>query len=247
MIQIDKMRAFKALHAAGQPLVLMNVWDAGTAKTVGETAATALATGSFSLAGALGFEDGEQCPRGLVLGALKLICGATDKPVSHDCERGYGDTPEAVGDYIAAVVEAGAVGVNIEDSLADGSLRDVDEQSARLAAAKAALGEGYLNARIDVFLQDDGVAMTAKVDEVITRAVAFKAAGADGLFVPGLSDLDAIKDVCAAVDMPVNVMRPLDGPPIADYAAAGVARISHGPHPWRKAMADLKADVEALP
>lgn len=246
MTQVEKMRAFKALHVTGQPLVLMNVWDAGTAKTVGETAAKALATGSFSLTGALGFEDGEQCPRALVLGALKLICDATDKPVSHDCERGYGDTPEAVGDYIAAVVAAGAVGVNIEDSLADGSLRDVDEQCARLSAAKAALGEGYLNVRTDVFFQDDGAAMSEKVTETITRAASFRAAGADGLFVPGLSDMDAITQLCAAVDMPVNVMRALDGPPIADYATAGVARISHGPFPWLKAMADFKADVEAL-
>lgn len=243
MTQADNIRAFHDLHVPGKPLLLMNVWDAGSAKAVSETAAPALATGSFSLAGALGYEDGEQCPKELVLGALRLICRVTDKPVSHDCERGYGKTPSEVADYIRAVVEAGAVGINLEDSVSEeGDLRDLGEQVERIAAAKAALGDGYLNARTDVFLG----AAEPSGEEALTRAKAYKAAGADGLFVPGLSDLETIKAICAEVDMPVNVMRGLEGPDVRALAEAGVARISHGPHPWRKAMADLKAGVESL-
>ncbi|MEM1037257.1 MAG: isocitrate lyase/phosphoenolpyruvate mutase family protein [Pseudomonadota bacterium] len=248
MSQTDKIRAFRDLHVAGEPLVLMNVWDAGSAKVVSNAGASALATGSFSLVGALGYEDGEHCPKDLVLGALRLICRATDRPVSHDSERGYGETPAEVGEYIRSVVDAGAVGINLEDGVdSESGLRALDEQLVRISAAKEALGEGYLNARTDVFLLESGREMDDLIEEVITRARAFKVAGADGLFVPGLVDLKAINRICEAVEMPVNVMRSLDGPDISAFADAGVARISHGPWPWRKAMSDLKTEVEALP
>ena len=241
--QAARMKAFRALHISGDPLVLMNVWDAGSAKALADTHVPALATGSMSLAGALGYEDGEQCPRDLVLQTLALICRVTDKPVTHDAERGYGDTAAEVGDYVHAIVEAGAVGINLEDSVADGSLRDIDEQCARISAAKSALGDGYLNARTDVFFQDDSRSVSEKLDTVIQRAEAFRKAGADGLFVPRLTDFGAMKELCSRTDLPVNVMRQMDGPPIAEFAAAGVARISHGPFPWLQAMADLKNAV----
>ena len=242
MSQTDKMRAFRALHVPGQPLVLMNVWDAGSAKVVSDAGAPALATGSFSLVGALGYEDGEQCPQELVLAALRLICRVADKPVSHDAERGYGETPAEVGEYIRAVVDAGAVGINLEDSVADeGELRGIEAQAQRVAAAKDALGEGYLNARTDVFLAGGESAKEDLIEETVRRARAYKQAGADGLFVPGMSDMDMIKRICDAVDMPVNVMRSLDGADIADLAKAGVARISHGPWPWREAMGVLSS------
>ncbi len=247
MIQTDKMRAFRDLHRVGQPLLLMNVWDAGSAKVVSETSAQALATGSFSLVGALGYEDGEHCPRDLVLEVLRLICCATDKPVSHDAERGYGQTPAEVADYVRAIVEAGAVGINLEDGLGEvGGLREIDQQAERIAAAKDALQDGYLNARTDVFLIHSDKSPDERIEEVIARAKAFKAAGGDGLFVPGLTDADSIRAICEAVNMPVNVMRGLDGPPLKAITDAGVARISHGPGPWRKAMSDLQASVEAL-
>ncbi|MEM7493155.1 MAG: isocitrate lyase/phosphoenolpyruvate mutase family protein [Pseudomonadota bacterium] len=247
MSQMDRMRAFRTLHVPGQPLVLMNVWDAGSAKVVSEAGALALATGSFSLVGALGYEDGEQCPKELVLGALHLICRVTETPVSHDAERGYGETPAAVGKYIREIVEAGAVGVNLEDSVGEeGALRGIDAQAQRVAAAKEALGDGYLNARTDIFLAGGESATEPLIDETLRRAKAYKSAGADGLFVPGLSDLDTIKRICDAVDMPVNVMRSLDGADIADFAAVGVARISHGPWPWRNAMTGLRTQVQAI-
>lgn len=209
--------------------------------------APALATGSFSLVGALGYEDGEQCPKELVLGALRLICRVTDTPVSHDAERGYGETPAAVGEYIREIVDAGAVGINLEDSVGEeGALRGMEAQAQRMAAAKEALGEGYLNARTDIFLAGGGSAKEALIEETVRRATAYKAAGADGLFIPGVSDLETIKTVCDAVGLPVNVMRALDGPDISALAKAGVARISHGPWPWRQAMEGLKAEVEAV-
>lgn len=239
----DNTKAFRSLHIQGAPLILWNVWDAGSARVLSEAGAAAVATGSFALAGALGYEDGEVCPREEVLNTLALICRVAACPVSHDCERGYGATTAEVGDYVRAVWEAGAVGINLEDGLGGGGLRDMSEQAERIAAAKSTLGDGFLNARADVFFVADERADAEKLDEVAARAAAYRAAGADGLFVPGLLDLALIEDLAARIDLPLNVMRPLDGPPVEALAAAGVARISHGPFPWLKAMADLKAVV----
>lgn len=248
--QEDKARAFAALHQRGDPLVLMNIWDAGSARAVERAGAKALATGSHSLAGALGCEDGEQTPLADVIWQVERICRATQLPVSHDLERGYGKTPQTMARSCAAVILAGAIGLNIEDSLASGELRDARQQTERLKAARAAVDEicagVWINARTDVFLVMSEASAETKIDAALGRANAYAEAGANSLFVPFTEDLDVLARLCDASPLPVNAMRKIDGPPISAYAEAGIARISHGPFPWIKAMNDLSEDAACV-
>ncbi len=249
--QSARATTFRALHVPGRPLVLYNVWDAGSARAVASAGAAAIATGSWSVAAAHGYEDAERLPLALVLDNGARIARAVDLPVSVDLESGYGDDPAAVGASVAAVLAAGAVGVNLEDGdPADGVLRSVDAQAARLAAARAAadrLGvRAFLNARTDVFLatararHDD-----ALVDAALARARAYAAAGADGLFVPGLVDGGLIARLTGASPLPVNVMAGDDTPDRATLAHLGVARVSHGPGPYRRLLRQLADDARA--
>ncbi|MFS8063904.1 MAG: isocitrate lyase/phosphoenolpyruvate mutase family protein, partial [Luteimonas sp.] len=185
-------RLFHSLHVRGQPLVLFNAWDAGSARAVAEAGAQAIATGSWSVAAANGFADGEQLPIAFAMENLRRIIQAVALPVTVDLESGYGDAPAAVAATVAAALDAGAVGCNLEDSFpVDGSLRDITGQVARLAAARNAADAAgvalYINARTDVFFQTPAAAHDmAMVDAALERARAFAAAGASGLFVPGV-------------------------------------------------------------
>ena len=239
--QKEKAEAFRALHVRGKPVLLLNVWDAGSAKAVAAGGAAALATGSWSVAAANGFDDGEKLPFDLALENLKRIVAATDLPVSIDIESGYGDTPEAVAISLRRTIEAGAIGCNLEDSfVADGSLRAIDAQVQRIRAARAAADASgvpyFINARCDVFFQPDVAHDAAAVDAALARAKAYAAAGADGFFAPGLADEALIARLAAASPLPLNIMAMAHTPPSAKLAQAGVARISHGPGPFRQAM-----------
>ena len=241
-----KAQRFRAYHSPGRPLVLFNVWDVGSAKAVEEAGAVALATGSWSVAAALGFADGERVPIALVLDNARRIAGATGLPVSLDIESGYGASADDVARTIAAVAATGVIGCNIEDSFpADGTLRPVAMQATRLAAARRAADEVspgfFINARTDVFFQASAATdHRSMADGVIERARAYAAAGADGIFVPGLLDQALIARVCEAVSLPVNVMIGDGSPSTGQVAAAGVARISHGPRPFLMAMQALR-------
>ncbi|MDF2688176.1 MAG: phosphonomutase, partial [Microvirga sp.] len=137
--QVMKAQSFKALHIPGRPIILFNVWDAGTAKAVAASGAKALATGSWSVAAAHGFEDGEHMPFDLALANLERITAATDLPITIDLESGYGVTHDGVGMTVARAVEAGAIGCNLEDSAREtGPLRAISEQAARLKGARHA-------------------------------------------------------------------------------------------------------------
>lgn len=250
--QQNKAQAFRSLHTPGRPLVLFNIWDAGSAKTVAAAGAAALATGSWSVAAANGYADGEQIPLEVALANLGRIVAASALPVTLDLESGYGATPAEVGRSVAAAIAAGAIGCNIEDSHpADGSLREIDAQAARLAAARAAADASgialFLNARSDVFFQRPATAHDAQmVADALQRAAAYAAAGADGLFVPGLADPDLIAALCKASPLPVNIMVGPGTPPTAALAQAGVARISHGPGPYLAAMKAVQDAAAAL-
>lgn len=243
--QHEKAQLFRSLHIAGKPLVLFNIWDAGSAKAVAAAGAAALATGSWSVAAAQGYPDGEQIPLDAALANLRRIVANSTLPVTFDVESGYGATPADVGRTIAAAIEAGAIGCNLEDSFpADGSLRPVEEAAARLAQARVAADSSgvalFINARCDVFFQKPAEAHDAgMVEAALDRAIAYAAAGADGLFVPGLADTALIAQLTAQSPLPVNVMVG-SGAPLAALAAAGVARISHGPGPYLAAMNALR-------
>src|ERR1700733_14701059 len=193
--QQSKAKAFGKLHVAGKPLVLYNVWDPGSAKAVTSVGAKAVGTSSWAVAESLGFSDGEQTPLELVIDNLRRIVDVTELPVTVDLEGGYGDDPEAVGKTISLAIGAGAVGCNLEDSVSStGELRDATEQASRLKAArhaaKASKVDFFINARSDVFFQGpadehDG----ALAEKAIERSKLYAEAGADGLFLPGLSDI----------------------------------------------------------
>ncbi|MPV66073.1 isocitrate lyase/PEP mutase family protein [Burkholderia sp. BE17] len=246
----EKGAYFRSLHRAGQPLALFNVWDAGSARTAADAGAVALATGSWSVAAANGFGDGEQMPRALAMEVLARIARATDLPVTVDLESGYGERPEDVAETIALSIEAGAVGCNLEDSFpATGELRDVEAAAARLAAARQAADRAgadyFINARTDVFFAAPADTHDERLlDATLTRARAYAAAGADGLFVPGLRSPALIRKLTAASPLPVNVMRVAETPTLAELAEYGVARISHGPYPYLQAMQTLAAMVK---
>lgn len=235
-------RRFRDLHQKGTPLVLFNVWDAGSAKVVAETGAQALATGSWSVAAAHGFEDGEKIPLTLVLENLQRIVAAADLPLSIDLESGYGD----VGATVRQAIAAGAIGFNLEDSIPlERKLYSVEAQcerirDARVAADKLITGT-FINARTDIFLITESSKHTDEmVTSALTRASAYASAGADGFFVPGLVDHDKIARICAECPLPVNVMARPDATSVSRFAELGVARVSYGPHPYRLAMTALR-------
>lgn len=245
MSQADKARAFTALHVPGKPLVLFNVWDPGSAKTVAQAGAKALATGSWSVAAAHGFADGEKIPLDLALENFRRIAESVALPVSMDIESGYGKTPEEVGRTVARSIEAGAVGCNLEDSVpADGTLRDPADQVQRIRAARRAADVAgipyFINARTDVFFQGSAKPHDAALLEAaLARARAYAEAGASGLFVPGLVDQELIARLAKASPLPVNVMVSSAMPPLATLADIGVSRVSHGPGPYLTAMRAL--------
>ncbi|MDX3103591.1 isocitrate lyase/phosphoenolpyruvate mutase family protein [Nonomuraea angiospora] len=227
-----KARLFRALSA--EPvLVLPNAWDAASAAVIAAAGATAIATTSGGVSWSLGRGDGQRLSRDEMAQAARRIVDSVDVPVTVDVEGGYGPDPADVAATVRAVVEAGAVGVNLEDSTAvGGPLFDVAEQSARLraareAAAAAALPELFVNARTDVFLFGIGAA-DGRLGEVLERTEAYAEAGADGIFVPGLLDLDTLNTLCAASPLPVNAMAVAGGPSVSELAQAGVRRVSLG-------------------
>ncbi|MGV9277462.1 isocitrate lyase/PEP mutase family protein [Streptomyces griseosporeus] len=224
----DRALAFHALHVPGRPLVLPNAWDLASARLVEDAGAAAVATTSAGLAWALGAADGDRVDRGRALAVVADVAAAVRVPVSADIESGYAVDADGVAETVRAVLVAGAVGVNIEDALhGGGGLRPVAEQAERIAAARAAAdGAGvplFVNARIDTFLQGAG-----GVDETLERAAAFRAAGADGVFVPGVAEPGTVRLLVDGVDAPLNVMAGPGAPAVAELAALGVARVSVG-------------------
>jgi methylisocitrate lyase len=244
--QTRKAAQFRALHIPGEPLVLFNIWDAGGAKAVAAAGAKAIATGSWSVANANGFVDGERMPLALALDNLHRIVRATDLPVTVDLESGYGDESEVVAKTIGLAIDAGAVGCNLEDSFpANGKLRETADQADRIRRARqmadAANIRFFINARTDIFFQRPSEEHDeAMVVEVIERAHAYAEAGADGLFVPGLADITLIARLVEASPLPLNIMVGDATPPVRTLAEHGVARVSHGPGPYLVAMKALE-------
>ena len=246
MSATPKAEHFRALHVPGSPLVLFNIWDAGSAKAVAAAGAQAIATGSWSVAAANGYADGEHVPLDGVIANVQRIVGATTLPVTIDLESGYGEDAAAVGRTIARTIGAGAIGCNLEDSdPRGGALRDTGECVARLASARRAadreLKRFFINARTDVFLlaaqgEHDG----HLVNVALERARAFADAGADGLFVPGLVDPRLVERIVKGSALPVNTMVMRASPPLSTLAGLGVARVSHGPGPYLDAMKRLE-------
>lgn len=251
MQQSDRAKAFKALHIKSDPVVLFNVWDPGSAAIVATADAKAIATGSWPVAAAFGYADGENIPLALVTENLHRIVGAVDLPVSSDIEGGYGIAPDVVAKTVHEIVQAGAVGFNFEDQIVGGKgLHAISLQARRVYAAREAadqvVSDVFINARTDMFLKAATDTHTeAMLDMALERAEAFANAGADGFFTPGLADAGLIKRLCAECPLPVNIIALPHVPDAAVLANCGVARISHGPLPYRKMAAWLEEQARA--
>lgn len=245
MEQSQKALTFAALHKKGAPVVLYNIWDAGSAKSVAATGASAIATGSHAVAGAQGYNDGEALPLDLLLTIVERIATVTELPVSVDFEGGFAIDPDAICENVSKVISAGAIGINFEDQIVGGGgLYSISDQQKRLAAAVKAGHEAsiplFVNARTDLFLKEpDGNNHRSLIDAALAREDAYRAAGASSFFVPGLADPDLIKAVCDSAILPVNVMMKPDMPTSQVLAELGVARISYGPFPFIDAMKTL--------
>ena len=238
--------AFRALHVPGDPLMLFNIWDAGSARAVAEAGAKAIATGSFGVAEAQGFKDGEAFLIEDALRNLERVLSVTDLPVTLDFESGYGADPAAVAASVRRAIDAGAAGINIEDRMpGETALLPLDQAAERVAAA--ASSGLFVNARCDVYRGVKGEDYSQHlIDAVLERAEAYGKAGAGGLFVPFLGDHAAIKVICAASSLAVNILWGAGRGTRAELAALGVARISYGHGPWAAAMAWLKGQASAV-
>jgi 2-methylisocitrate lyase-like PEP mutase family enzyme len=236
----SKFETFAALHVPGNPVILYNIWDVGSALAVVAAGTTALATGSHPVADANGWPDGQQVPIDFALANAKRIVEAVEPPVTVDFESAYSDDPEIGAANVAELKATGAVGCNFEDQVIGGEgVHPLGLQAKRIAAIRRAVGDQfYLNARTDLFLKtqtyDD-----ALVDKVIERGKAFADAGASGFFVPRLADPKQIERVVREVPLPLNVIAFPGAPDKKIWADAGVARISHGPFPHRALMKTL--------
>jgi len=235
--QTQRAQRFRRLHQPGEPFILANVWDAASAHVVATAGAQAIATSSGAVSWAHGVQDGGNLDLDTVRVSLQeIVAAAGDLPVSADIESGYAQDPNGVAASVAAAIAAGVVGINLEDSGAPADsptapLYSLDDQTARIAAARQAAertgSQLFINVRTDVFLFGVG-AEEGRYDDVVTRARAYRDAGADGLFVPGLLDLDLLSQIHHATDLPLNAMWLPGAPSPAELAKAGIARLSVG-------------------
>jgi 2-methylisocitrate lyase-like PEP mutase family enzyme len=237
----SKFEQFAELHVPGNPVILYNIWDVGSAHAVVKAGAKALATGSHPVADAQGWPDGQQVPLDFALANAKRIADAVEIPLTVDFEGAYSDDPGQGGANVVQLAATGAVGCNFEDQVIGGEgLHPLDLQVRRIAAIRRAVGDAFfINARTDVFLKTQDYS-DALVDQVIERGKAFADAGASGFFVPRLADPAQIERIVRKVPLPLNVIAFPGAPPKSVWADAGVARISHGPFPHRALMAKLE-------
>ena len=228
MTTSERADEFRRLHQDGV-LVLPNVWDVASARLVEQAGARAVATTSGGVAWSLGAPDGDRLSRELAVDAVRRIAAAVAVPVTADIESGFGATPEDVAETVRMVLDAGAVGVNLED--AGSPLRDVAEQADRIAAARAAADAAgvslFVNARTDVYLRRVG-GESGRPAETLRRAEAYAAAGADGIFVPGVLDPAVLRKLAEAIPRPLNVLAGPGAPAVGELAALGVRRVSVG-------------------
>jgi 2-methylisocitrate lyase-like PEP mutase family enzyme len=247
MTQTQKAAHFLELHQGKGPLVLVNVWDAASACIVAHCGFPAIATSSAAVANALGHADGQHVPWAEMADAIRRIAEAVDLPVTADIEAGFSATAQELEWNIEQVIEAGAVGINLEDALPahgeNGPLYPLPEQVDRIQKVRK-LAERLnihlvINARTDAYWQA-GVSPEAALANAVERGRAYLQAGADCVFVPGLRDAKHIGAVVEALRAPVNVLAVAGTPSIAELGSLGVKRVSLGSGPMRAAMGALR-------
>lgn len=240
------------MHVPGDPLVLYNAWDAGSAKAIERAGARAIATSSWAMAAAAGFEDGEQLPLQEALRAISRIVDSVSIPVTADFEGGYAAAASEIERNVAQLVNLGVAGLNFEDQVVGGKgIYSVGEQAKRIRAVRSAGDRAgvrlLINARSDLFFKaGPGAEPATLIDEALERASAYRDAGSDCLFFPGLEDHAVVELLCSEAGLPINLMVLSDKPDIKSLARLGVSRVSLGPAPYLRHLADIEAGVGIL-
>lgn len=246
-----KADAFRNMHHAPPLLVLPNAWDAVTARLFVQAGARAIATTSAGIAAALGYPDGQNIPSELMMQAIARIANAVSVPVTADIESGYADSPKELGESMRAVINAGAIGVNLEDATGDTSqpLFALEEQIERIRTVREAADNinvpVVINARTDVYLEKVGEPAT-RFAETVRRLNAYHEAGADCLFVPGVTDMPTLSQLVQSVEGPLNVLAGPGMPPVADLQHIGIARLSVGSAIMRATLALARDAADEL-
>src|SRR5207245_5828812 len=229
----EKAEQFRKMHAGPRILTLPNAWDAVSARILEEAGHPAIATSSAAVAFSLGYPDGQRISRNEMLEVVGRIARAVRVPVTADMESGYGTTVKDMSETAKAVVAAGAIGMNLEDVTGDdeGSHVEISLQKEKIRAIRevsASLGVPLvLNARTDIYLMPIGEEST-RFERTVERLRAYRQAGADCVFAPGVSDRDTIAKLVKAVAAPLNILASTDCPSLAELEKIGVARVSAG-------------------
>ncbi|HUK59104.1 MAG TPA: isocitrate lyase/phosphoenolpyruvate mutase family protein [Stellaceae bacterium] len=242
--------AFAERHRRKPVLLLPNAWDGASARIFAAAGFEAVATTSGGLAWSLGYRDGEEAPWDEVVAATRRIVRAAGVPVTADIEAGYGATPEEVGNHVREIVEAGIVGINLEDGLhAPPHVRTIEDAGARIAAARAAATRAgvpiVLNARTDLYHFGVGEG-EARFTETVARAKAYLAAGANCIYLFGVREPEAIARLAAAIPAPVNITGRAGMPAAAELERLGVARITIAGAPALVAFSAVAALAKEL-
>ncbi len=222
----DSAATFHRLHQGPDILLLANAWDGGSARLIESLGAKAIATTSAGVAWSHGYPDGDALPFRLLVATVAAITRIVRVPLTVDMEGGYGENPAAVGEAVAAVIDAGGIGINIEDGSSPPDLLCAKITQAKQAATRLAI-DLFVNARTDVYLSGLGPD-TGRVEETLARAKRYREAGADGIFVPGLVDPADIRTIASAIGLPLNVMAWPGLPSASELARLGARRLSAG-------------------
>ena len=250
-IQTGKAIQFRQLHRGPGSLILPNVWDVASARIFEDAGFPAIATTSAGIAFSLGYPDGQRILREEMMARIARITRAVNVPVTADVEAGYGSTPEDAANTTRELIEAGVVGMNLEDASGrrDQPLSSlelaVDKVRAAREAAVQLRAQIVINARTDIYLLPGGNP-DADYSEAVRRLVAFRDAGADCVFAPGLKDADTIRRLAEAVQCPLNILAGPGSPSIPELAKLGVARVSVGSAPVRATLGLLRRMADEL-
>jgi 2-methylisocitrate lyase-like PEP mutase family enzyme len=241
----ERRRAFRALHAGPNILIMPNAWDVASARIYEEAGFPAVATSSAGLANSLGFRDGNELDIDLHLATLERIVRALGVPLSADVESGYTADTTGLAAFIARLAATGVAGYNLEDTVAERDLYPLGEAVARVRAAREAAPDLFLNARTDIYLGEFGPENT-RFDATVERLRAFADAGADGVFVPGIADAETIARLAAAVPLPLNVLAGPKTPHAPALQQLAVRRVSVGSWPMRRTLGVLREIANEL-
>ena len=250
-IQTSKAIQFRQLHRGPSMLILPNAWDVASARIFEDAGFPALATTSAGIAFSLGYPDGQRIPREEMLARIGRITRAVQVPVTADVEAGFGTTPEDAARTTRELIQAGAVGMNLEDGSSDparpliGFELAVEKVKAARAAAIEMRAQIVINARTDIYLLPGGNP-DANYSEAVRRLLAFRDAGADCVFAPGLKDAETIGRLAKAVECPLNILAVPGSPSIPELSELGVARVSVGSGPMRATLGLLRRLAEEL-